>query len=132
MTDIYIYPAIFIYDGTGIHIMFPDLDGCVSYGETEELACKNAREVLSLHLYGMEEDGEKIPLPTTAKILELEPNQKIFVTEVYMPTFRAKMQNKYVKKTLTLPNWLNIEAERANVNFSQVLQDGLKQHLNVH
>jgi hypothetical protein len=51
---------------------------------------------------------------------------------VYMPLWREKIVNKTVKKTLTLPSWLNIEAERCGINFSQTLQDALKQKLNVH
>jgi len=93
LQDTYTYPAVFVYKKTGgIGIYFPDLDGCVSYGETEAIARKNAREALSLHLYGMEMDNDPIPLPNSAKNVDLDTDQKFFITEVYMPPFRAEMQ----------------------------------------
>ena len=130
--DTYIYPCIFIYkENGGIGINFPDLDGCISYGEDEQQACQNAKEALSLHLYGMEQDKDEIPAPSSIKDVELESNESIILMEVYMPAFRARQDNKFIKKTLTIPQWLNIEAERAGVNFSQILQSSLKEHLGI-
>ncbi|MCL1994771.1 MAG: type II toxin-antitoxin system HicB family antitoxin [Defluviitaleaceae bacterium] len=129
--DTYVFPSIFIYSKDGIHIYFPDLDGCVSFGENEQQACHNAKEVLSLHIYGMEQDNEKIPEPSTLFDMELEKNERLLFIDVFMPTFRAKQDNKSVNKTLTLPRWLNIEAECAGVNFSQILQTALKEHLGI-
>jgi hypothetical protein len=48
-----------------------------------------------------------------------------------MPPVRDRINNKVVKKTLTIPQWLNVEAERQGVNFSMVLQNGLKQYLHL-
>ena len=129
LKDTYIYPCVFIYDANGISLYFPDLDGCVSFGEDEQQACFNAREVLSLHLYGMENDGDEIPIPSNIADVELDEGEKLLFVDVYMPSFRAKQDNKFVNKTLTLPRWLNIEAERAGVNFSHMLQASLKDHL---
>ena len=131
LKDIYSYPCIFIYEDAGISILFPDLDGCVSFGENETKACQNAKEVMSLHLYGMEQDGDDIPSPSSLSDIVLDKNEKSLFVEVFMPTFRAKQSNKFVKKTLTIPQWLNIEAERAEVNFSQILQQGLKEYLKI-
>ncbi|MCL2081299.1 MAG: type II toxin-antitoxin system HicB family antitoxin [Oscillospiraceae bacterium] len=129
--DTYIFPCIFKYRGAGISIYFPDLDGCVSHGDSEREAFESAKEALSLHLYGMEQDDDNIPEPSELRNLELRENQKAVLVEVFMPPFRARQANKYVKKTLTIPEWLNIEAERAGVNFSQVLQNGLKDYLHI-
>ena len=131
MKDVYTFPCVFIFGDEDIDIYFPDLDGCVSGGQDEQEAWQNAREALSLHLYGMEVDGEPIPEPTKIKDVELDENERALLVEVYMPSFRAKQDNKLVKKTLTIPNWLNIEAERAGVNFSQMLQTSLKEYLGV-
>ena len=128
--DIYIFPCVFIYE-TGISVYFPDLDGCVSYGQDEKDAFDNANEALSLHLFGMEQDGDDIPEPSQLRNIQLQNNQKAVLIEVFMPPFRAKQANKCVKKTLTIPEWLNIEAERAGVNFSQALQNGLKEYLHI-
>ena len=130
--DTYIYPCIFIYKKSGgIGINFPDLDGCISFGEDEQNAFHNAKEAMSLHLYGMEQDNDDIPAPSSIKDIEVEPHESIVLIDVYMPIFRAKQDNKFVKKTLTIPKWLNIEAERAGVNFSQILQTSLKDRLQI-
>jgi len=67
--------------------------------------------------------------PSLIKDIDLEPNEQVLLIEVPMLAFRAKQANKLVKKTLTIPEWLNIVAENNNVNFSQLLQGALKQHL---
>ena len=132
LKDIYIFPCVFIYDEDGISIYFPDLDGCVSHGEDEQAAYFNAREALSLHLYGMEQDGDAIPEPSRIQDITLDENEKLLFAEAFMPAFRAKQDNKFVKKTLTIPQWMNIEGERAGVNFSQLLQSSLQEHLRAH
>jgi len=130
--DTYVYPCVFIYkESGGIGINFPDLDGCISYGNDEVQACQNAKEVLSLHLYGMEKDGDEIPAPSSVKEIDIATHESVVLVEVFMPAFRARQDNKFIKKTLTIPHWLNIEAERAGVNFSQVLQSSLKDHLGI-
>jgi len=129
--DNYIFPCVFIYRDDGISIYFPDLDGCVSFGADEQQAFNNAKEALTLHLYGMEQDGDPVPAPTPIKDITLDNNEKTLLIEVFMLPFRAKQANKFVKKTLTIPEWLNILAERNDVNFSQLLQNALKQYLNV-
>jgi len=129
--DNYIYPCVFIYKDDGISIYFPDLDGCVSFGENEQEAFYNAKEALTLHLYGMEQDNEPIPEPSMIKNVTLDENEQAMFIEAFMPAFRAKQANKFVKKTLTIPEWLNIIAEKEGVNFSQVLQAALKERLHV-
>ena len=122
-------PAFFYFDQDGIAIEFPDLPGCLPCAQTEEEAFANAKEALGVHLFGMEQDGEEIPEPTPINQLCPEKDAAIVMIEVFMPSVRDRINNKVVKKTLTIPAWLNRKAESANVNFSQILQDGLKQYL---
>ena len=129
--DIYIYPSIFSFDEDGISVEFPDLEGCFTCGDTTKEAIKNAKEAMGLHLFGMEEDNETIPEPTDIKNIKLENNQSIVLIEVYMPIVREAINNQSIKKTLTIPRWLNNLAERNNINFSQLLQSALKDILNV-
>jgi len=91
-----------------------------------------ARECLALHLYGMERDGDVIPEPTRAADVVTEPNEIVVLIDVWMPPFRDHIAEKAVKKTLTIPKWLDDLATEHNVNFSPVLQDGLKAHLGVN
>ena len=129
--DRYLYPALFHYAEDGISVSFPDLPGCLSCGNTTEEAFAMAREALALHLYGMEEDREPIPEPSPVERLYVGPNEVVVLIEVWMPAFRDRMANRPVKKTLTIPKWLNDLAEREKVNFSHLLQTALKRHLGV-
>lgn len=131
MRDEYIYPAIFTYEDKGISIEFPDLPGCLPCAESIDDAVKNAREALGLHLYGMEEDGEEIPESTSVWKLKPKEGSIAMLIDVYMPPMRDRIRNHFVKKTLSIPYWLNVEAERKGVNFSGVLQDALKSYLNI-
>jgi hypothetical protein len=98
---------------------------------TTEEAAKNAREALGLHLWGMERDGDEIPEPTPVTELKCGKNDIPLFVEVFMPAVRERLNNRMVKKTLTIPQWLNAEAEHAGVNFSHVLQNGLKEYLHL-
>lgn len=129
MKDTYIFPAVFDYAEDGISIEFPDLPGCLPCADTVEEAVKNAKEALMLHLYGMEQDNEEIPEATAINAIKVESNQAIILVDVFMPPFREKQKTRFVKKTLSIPSWLNAEAEQANINFSAVLQEALKQRL---
>ncbi|MBP2655403.1 MAG: hypothetical protein H6Q73_2972 [Firmicutes bacterium] len=130
--DRYVYPAIFHYAEDGISVEFPDLPGCLTCGDTTEEALSMAKEALELHIYGMEKDNDEIPFPSELTNIQLETNERIVFIEVFMIPVRDEQENKAVKKTLTIPKWLNDVAERENVNFSQVLQSGLKQHLGIY
>ncbi|MGD8399466.1 MAG: type II toxin-antitoxin system HicB family antitoxin [Bacillota bacterium] len=98
MKERYIYPAIFTIDDDGITIDFPDLQGCLPCALNMEQAVKNAKEAMALHLCGMKEDNDEILEPSALESLQLEPNQRIFVVEAWMPSFRDKIRNKAVNK----------------------------------
>jgi predicted RNase H-like HicB family nuclease len=131
LKDIYIYPAVLAYAEDGISIEFPDLPGCLPCAHTTEEAAKNAREAMGLHLWSLERDGDAIPEPTPVNKLMLGENEIPLLVEAFMPAVRERLNTRVVKKTLTIPQWLNAEAEAVGVNFSQVLQKGLKEYLHV-
>lgn len=130
--DYYSFPAFLYYDDDGISIEFPDLPGCCPCAKSTEEAFRNAREALGLHLFGMEQDGDPIPHPTRISDLHPENDAVVAMFEVFMPAVRDRMNNKVVKKTLTIPAWLNSVALENNVNFSQTLQDALKSQLHLN
>ena len=111
--------------------MFPDLDVATS-GETDEDALFSARELLGCVMFGLEEDGEEIPIPTPLPQIKTEANEKAVLVDVYMPSVRMAQVNKSINRTVTLPAWLNAAALERNINFSQVLQDALKQQLHLN
>lgn len=126
----YIFTAIFEKEDDSYNVSFPDLPGCYTFGNSIEEAYSMAKEALELHLYGMEEDGDLIPKPKKAESIDID-SKDAFTTliEAYMPLVRNQMLNKSVKKTLTIPKWLNDLAEEHNINFSLLLQDALKKYL---
>lgn len=131
MKKTYAFPAILHYADDGISIDFPDLPGCTSCCDTTEEAVSDAKEAMGLHLWGMEKDNDPIPEPTPIDQLKLEANEIPLLVEVYMPAVRSRLDNRFVKKTLSVPSWLNAQAEQAGINFSQTLQSALKDQLGI-
>ncbi len=125
----YVYPAIIENAGDGYNVCFPDIPGCYTCGEDLPEAIAMAADALALFLYELEAGEEAIPSPSEIK--HLACGQDEIATLVYCDTLEyQKMYNKAaVKKTLSIPGWLNYMAEKASVNFSQVLQDALKEKL---
>ena len=130
--DIYMYPALFEKTATGYSVLFPDLPGCFTVGATLEEAHNMAKEALGLHLWGFERDGEDIPAPSAVDVVQSEfPGGIIGLVEVSLVAFRAKLDTRAVKKTLTIPYYLNQLAEKKRINFSQELQAALKKRLGI-
>lgn len=128
----YAYPAVFTPEENGLYsVNFPDVPSCYTDGEGIADALEMANDVLCLRLYDIEESGEAIPAPSPIKAIKTDESKGEFVTLVACDTveYRKFYDNKAVKKTLTIPNWLNTIAERSNVNFSQVLQEALTEKL---
>lgn len=129
--DNYIFPAIFEPEDGGYCITFPDLPGCITEGDTLKEAMYMAKDALELYIYNLEEDNEKVPSPTIPESIKVSSGSFVVPVEAYLPIIRSEMANKSVKKTLTIPYWLNKLAEDKNVNFSQMLQSSLKDYLGV-
>jgi predicted RNase H-like HicB family nuclease/post-segregation antitoxin (ccd killing protein) len=137
--DKYRYPAVLGYDTSTkqYYVLWPDLPGCTTTGETEDEALQNAREAMSLHLWGMEDDMDSIPPPTPLQKLDLDEYREdgnrivVVLIEIWMPSFREKMETKAVNRTVTLPGWLDSQAKRASLNYSQILQDGIMERLKI-
>ena len=127
----YAYPAIFTPEEKGYSIVFPDLEGCYTCGDTLEEGLEMAQDALALVLYGYEK--EERPIPTPSKMNNLSLKEQEFVNYVACDTmaYRKRFNNKAVKKTLTLPEWMNEEATAIGINFSQVLQEALMLKLGV-
>ncbi|MBR4555538.1 MAG: type II toxin-antitoxin system HicB family antitoxin [Ruminococcus sp.] len=128
----YVYPAVFTAEEEGGYsVRFPDLEGCYTQGETAEEAFEMAKDVLCLTLYGLEEDGEPINPPSDIRSLELAGNEFSSLVDCDTMEYRRYFESKSVKKTLTIPSWLNARSEKAHINFSAVLQKALMQELNI-
>ena len=119
----YTYPAIFEQEDEGYNVSFPDLPGCLTCGDNLDDALCMAEDVLRGFLEWLEEDKESFPEPSNPA--GLTPPEGGFITLVSAWMY-PRHEKKSVKKTLTIPKWLNDEAVEKGVNFSQVLQKELK------
>ena len=133
------YPACFFKEENSYSVVFPDLNYLGTCGTTVEDAFARAVECLAGYLYWLQQDGENVPLPSKLSDVnvkglmeELEIEAEEFFVNIVTVDVKeyAKVHfEKAVKKTLTIPAWLNKLALENGVNFSQVLQEALKERL---
>jgi len=125
----YIYPAQFINEENGtISVYFPDLDGCQTYDDSIEGAALMAKEALEGYLGVLLELGEEPPSSSDINDIDLSNG---LVMMVIADVKNIEAENKPVKKTLSIPKWLDREATNAHINFSGVLKDALIDRLNL-
>ena len=125
-----IYPAIFHKEEVGGYsVTFPDLPGCNTEGNDLAEALYMAQDALGLYLYSLKQD--KMPLPQSMQPEALILDKDSFVTLVEWDevAYLRRTSNKAVKKTLTIPEWMNTLAEEKNINFSKTLQEALLEKL---
>ena len=123
-----VFPAIFTFDGKYYNVDFIDLKGCSTFGNSIQEAYSMAQDAMGLYL----DNFTNFPIPTLEfSDISLKENQFISFISIDMEEYRKKFNNKSIKKTLTIPEWLNYLAEKKNINFSQVLQEALKEKLNI-
>lgn len=128
MTKVY-YPAVFHADNEvgGYWVEFPDLPGCITEGNNEWEAMEMAEDALGLWLDRTGEDFEREILPPSSceKIKKQFPDELVMMVGCDPEEWYRRTHSKAIKKTLTIPEWLNERATRANLNFSQILQEAL-------
>jgi predicted RNase H-like HicB family nuclease len=130
----YVYPAIFTPEEGNILVSIPDLPGLHTFGSTLADALYMAQDALEMWLWDAENNGEPIPPASSqADMKKRFESSDQFVSFIAADTDEYRQQNdtRAVKKTLSLPAWLNHQAEKANAPFSQILQQGLKEYLHV-
>jgi len=129
-----IYPACFYPNEDGYTVVFPDLPGCVTEGDTLAKAMEMATDASSGWLLSSVEENKEIPKASNIKDVIPDEYENGFVSliGVDLDEYSQKHGNKATKKTLTIPAWLNTIAEENNVNFSQVLQNALKDQLGLN
>ncbi len=121
--ETFIYPAIIKKLGDkDYNIRFKDFENIITYGESIDEAYDMAEDALKLEIFDLYSDKLEIPIATDITDIEVKVNMKNILKQY---------DNKAIKKTLTIPSWLNKLAEEKKVNFSQVLQDALKKILDI-
>ena len=128
----YVYPAVITPEEKGMYsVNFPDLEGCYTCGENLAEALYMAEDVLAFTLYDYEKEHKAIPSPSAMKAVATSGDEFVNFIACNTLEYQKRNNNKAVKKTLSIPEWLNEAATAAGVNFSQVLQDALKRQLNL-
>ncbi len=126
------YPAVFHPEADGGYsVDFPDLLGCVTEGDTLPEAIKMAEDALGIYLYSLKEDKENAPAPSDPADMSTEGRDFVSLVEYDEIEYLKRTDSRAVKKTVTIPSWLDTIARERNVNFSNVLQNALRRELNI-
>lgn len=124
----YFYPAIFHKaEEGGFWISFPDFPECLTQGEDLSEAYSMSCEALGLCVSDYQKENKSLPKASYPDDLKIDDDSYLVVIQFDMDEYKRKYNNKAVKKTLSIPQWLNEEAVSLGVNFSQVLQEALIQ-----
>lgn len=124
-----VYPIILTKEESGYYVNIPDFKASTQ-GEDLANSIEMARDLIGLMAIDFEEDGKDIPKPNSV-IFEKQDGDIITLVDIDFLDYRKRNANKMVRKNLTIPYWLNTEAEKQGINFSQVLQTALKEKLNI-
>lgn len=119
---LFVYPAIFHKENESYWVEFPDLVGCQTYGSTLNETMEFAQEALAAYVMTLLDDGTDIPAPS--ELTDISTEKESFVTLVTCDIDQYKNIGA-VKKTLSIPLWLNERATAKGINFSKTLQDAL-------
>jgi len=125
----YVYPVILYPDDDKIGVAVPDLPGCCTYGNNTADALFMAKDAIEMWLWDAENKAERIP--SASETLQLKTGETLTLVAADTDEYRRANDTRAVKKTLSIPSWLNIQAEKANAPFSQILQEGLKSYLRI-
>lgn len=120
----YVYPAVFHTNEDGSYtIIFPDLPGCISEGKSLGEAMKMAQSALTQWIEYLKDNNEEIPSPSTLECANNNLDRNEFVNFI-----RADIKDgRAVKRTVSIPKWMDDQVTAAGLSLSKVLQDALKQ-----
>lgn len=125
----YVYPALIYPDDAMIGVKIPDLPGCYTFGSDTAEALLMAKDAAEMWLWDAENNDE--PIPAASDVLPSENGETLTLIAADTDEYRKTNDTRAVKKTLSIPSWLNRRAEKANAPFSQILQQGLKEYLHI-
>ena len=124
------YPILLTPEKKGYTVYIPDFD-INTQGEDITEAIEMARDAIGLMGIDLEDDGKVLPTPSGFDALKATDGETVTLVDVDFAEYRKMNEMRSVKKNCTIPGWLCYAAEKANINFSQVLQDALKKELKI-
>lgn len=126
------YPALFHKaEEGGFWVSFPDIPECLTQGDDIAEAYEMAIDALGLELTHREKEHQKLPEASDPAEITPEADSFLVIVGFDMFEYKKRTSSRAVKKTLSIPEWLNEAALEQNINFSQVLQDALKSQLHI-
>lgn len=132
-----VYPVIFTQSENMIFVEVPDLE-ILTEGKDITNAIDMARDAIGLKIISLEDSNIKIPNSTDLLKIDIDKGtfseegiSYVSIIDVDITEYRRKVDNKSVRRNITLPNWLNLEAEKAHINVSKVVQEALMEKLGV-
>ncbi len=123
------YPIIISKTKDGYYVEIPDFD-IGTQGATVPDAMEMARDAIGLMGIDYQDEGKELPLANSHSF-ETNADDIVTLVDVDFSEYRKKVDNRAVKKNCTIPYWLNVEAEKAGVNYSKILQEALMKVLGI-
>ena len=123
------YPVKFTRLDDGYMVYVPDMDA-YTQGDSLTEAIDMARDVIGLMGIDMEDEKKSLPEPNS-KAQNVEAGDTVTLVDVDFTEYRKRVDNKAVKKNCTIPDWMSVEADKAGINYSRVLQDAISNILGV-
>ena len=126
----YVYPALFVVEDDGIIVTFPDLDDTFTDGATMQEAFENAEDVLNLMLWNREEE-KKNPLPSPLEQITVPQGATLAMIKADTLAYRKMHDTKTIRRSITIPSWLDTLARERNINFSQLMQNAIRRECGI-
>lgn len=130
-----VYPVIFHKSADPAEpvpyfVEIPDLDA-MTQGTDIENAIEMAREIICIKVIELKNKGIAVPTPSAPETIDIDENAFVTLVDADIKAYEIRLQNRSVRKNCTIPMWLNDEAEKAGLNFSELLQQALKNALGI-
>ncbi|WP_077612345.1 type II toxin-antitoxin system HicB family antitoxin [Clostridium sp. Marseille-P2415] len=123
------YPIILKQSEEGYYVYIPDFD-IGTQGKSIADAMEMARDAIGLMGIDMEDEKKELPQPYSSQ-LKAERDDIVTLVDVNFTEYRRKLDNRAVKKNCTIPYWMSVEADKAGVNYSRLLQDAITNVLEI-
>ena len=127
----YVYPALFVVEDDGIIVTFPDLDDTFPDGATMQEALENAENVQNLMLWNREEEKEVIPPPSSPEQVSVPQGTTLAMIKADTLPYRKLHDTKTIRRSITIPSWLDTLARERNINFSQLMQNAIRRECGI-
>lgn len=127
----YVYPALFVVEDDGIIVTFPDLDDTFTDGATMQEAFENAEDVLNLMLWNREEEKEVPPPPSLPEQITVPQGATLAMIKADTLAYRKIHDTKTIRRSITIPSWLDTLARERNINFSQLMQNAIRRECGI-